>query len=63
MREECDQYFHSEPFVVLTVDQFVGRGGGLLERKKQVSHVHRKTGRFAEKSELSRHKRRSLIEL
>ena len=23
--------FPSEPFVVLTVDQFVGRGGGLLE--------------------------------
>ena len=34
--------FPSEPFVVLTVDQFVGRGGG----KKQVSQVHRKTGRL-----------------
>ena len=31
---------------MLTVDQFVGCGGGPLERKKQVSHVHRKTGRL-----------------
>ena len=23
---ECDQYFPSEPFVALTVDQFFGRG-------------------------------------
>ena len=38
--------FPSEPFVVLPVDQFVGRGGGPLERKKQVSQVHRKTGRL-----------------
>ena len=29
--------------VVLTVDQFVGRGCG----KKQVSRVHRKTGRLS----------------
>ena len=36
--------FSSEPFVVLTVDQFVGRGGGPLERQKQDSHVYRKTG-------------------
>ena len=27
-----------------TVDQFVGRGGGPLERQKQDSHVYRKTG-------------------
>ena len=33
-----------QPFVVLTVDQFVGRGGGPLERQKQDSHVNRKTG-------------------
>ena len=39
---ECDQYFPSEPFVVLTVDQFVGRGGGPLERHKQDSHVYLK---------------------
>ena len=25
---ECDQYFPSEPYVALTVDQFVGRSGG-----------------------------------
>ena len=31
-------------FVVLTVDQFVGHGGGLLERQKRDSHVYRKTG-------------------
>ena len=41
---ECNQYFPSQPFVVLTVDQFVGRGGGPLERQKQDSHVNRKTG-------------------
>ena len=29
---EYNQYFPSEPFVVLSVDQFVGRVGGLLER-------------------------------
>ena len=40
---ECNQYFPSQPFVVLTVDQFVGRGGGPLERQKQDSHVNRKT--------------------
>ena len=34
---ECNQYFPSQPFVVLTVDQFVGRGGGPLERQKQVA--------------------------
>ena len=31
-------------FVVLTVDQFVGHDGGLLERQKRDSHVYRKTG-------------------
>ena len=35
--------FPSEPFVVLNVDQFVGHGGGPLERQKQDSHVYRKT--------------------
>ena len=40
---ECDQHFPSEPFVVLNVDQFVGHGGGPLERQKQDSHVYRKT--------------------
>ena len=27
---ECGQCFPSQPFVVLTVDQFVGHGGGPL---------------------------------
>ena len=40
---ECGQCFPSQPFVVLTVDQFVGHGGGPLERQKQDSHVYRKT--------------------
>ena len=60
---ECDQLFPSQPFVVLTVDQFVGCGGDPLERQKQDSHVYRKTGTllliFSEKSESSLHKRRS----
>ena len=30
---ECGQCFPSQPFVVLTVDQFVGQGGGSLERR------------------------------
>ena len=30
---ECDRYFPSVPFVMLTVDQCVGRGGGPLERQ------------------------------
>ena len=38
------QYFPSQPFVVLTVNQFVGHGGGPLERHKQGSHVYRTTG-------------------
>ena len=33
----------SQPFVVLNVDQFVGHGGGPLERQKQDRHVYRKT--------------------
>ena len=61
---KCSQCFPSQPFVVLTFDQFVGHGGGPLERKRQDSHVHRKTGTlpliFPEKSESSLHKRRSL---
>ena len=35
---ECDQCFPSQPFVVLTVEQFVGQGGGPLERQKQDGH-------------------------
>ena len=40
---ECGQCFPSQPFVVLTVDQFVEHGGGPLERQKQDRHVYRKT--------------------
>ena len=35
---ECGWSFPSRPFVVLTVDQFVGQGGGPIERQKQHSH-------------------------
>ena len=41
---ECGQCFPSQPFVVLPVDQFVGHGGGPLERQKHDSHIYRKTG-------------------
>ena len=40
---ECGQFCPSQPFLVLTVDQFVGHGGGPLERQKQDNHVYRKT--------------------
>ena len=42
---EC-YYSPSETFVVLTADQFVGRGDGLLEQQKQDSHVCRRNGTF-----------------
>ena len=32
---KCDQNFPSQLFVLLTVDEFVGRGGGPLARQKQ----------------------------
>ena len=35
MRVKCDQNFPSQLFVLLTVDEFVGRGGGPLARQKQ----------------------------
>ena len=41
---ECGQCYPSQPIVVLTVDQFVGHGGGPRERQSQNSHVYRKTG-------------------
>ena len=41
---ECDQCFPSEPFVVLIVGQFVGRGILFLSFKRATSHVFRKTG-------------------
>ena len=40
---EYDRY-SSKPFVVLTVDQFVGRDGGPLERQEQDSQVYQKAG-------------------
>ena len=36
-------YSPSETFVVLTADQFVGRDDGLLQQRRQDSHVCRKT--------------------
>ena len=49
---------------MLTVDQFVGHGGGPLERQKQDSHDYRKNWHiasdFSEKSESSIHRRRIL---
>ena len=39
---EFYHYFPSVTFVVLTVDQFVGRDDGPLERQKQDSHVCRR---------------------
>ena len=41
---EYDRYFLCVPFVVLTVDQFVGGSGGSLERQIKDNHVYRKTG-------------------
>ena len=41
---ECGQCYPSQPFVVLTVNQFVWHGGGPLERQRQDSHVYRKSG-------------------
>ena len=41
---EFHHYLPSVTFVVLTVDQFVGRDDGLLERQKQDSHVCRRNG-------------------
>ena len=36
--------FSFSAVVLLAIDQFVGRSGGLPERQKQDSHVYRKTG-------------------
>ena len=38
---KCDQCFTSQPFVVLSFDQFVEHSGRPLERQKQDSHVYR----------------------
>ena len=61
---ELKTCYPSQPFVVLTVDQLVGHGGGPLERQRQDNHVYRKTGTlpmtFRKKSESSLHERRIL---
>ena len=44
VEDGIDRSFPSVPFVVLTVAQFVGCGGGPLERQKQGGHVFRRTG-------------------
>ena len=42
---DCHQCFPSQPFVVLTVDQFVGRGSGPLEPQlTDRIDIYRKTG-------------------
>ena len=45
---------------MLTVDQFVGHGGGPLELKKRLSKNWHIASNFSEKTESSLHKRRSL---
>ena len=40
------RYFPSETFVVLTADQFVGRGDAPLEQQKQDSYVCRRNRLF-----------------
>ena len=41
-------YYHSpsETFVVLTVDQFIGRDDGLSEQQRQDSHVCQRSRTF-----------------
>ena len=63
VRVKCDQNFPSQLFVLLTVDEFVGRGGGPLARQKQDATFMvnwQITSDFSEKSESSLHKRRIL---
>ena len=43
---EFYHYFSSVTFVVLNVDQFVGRDDGLLEQQRQDSHVCRRNRTF-----------------
>ena len=43
---EFYHYFPSVKFVVMTVDQFVGRDDGPLEQQKQDSHVCRRNRTF-----------------
>ena len=56
---ECNQCFPSQPFVVLTVNQFVGHGGGPLDRPSEwplLSNNWHIASDFSEKSESSLHK-------
>ena len=58
-----DQYFPSQPFVALTVNQFVWRGGSPLEQKKRDNPVCRKTSALPliyRKNQSSLHEQRSL---
>ena len=60
---ECRQCFPSQSFVVLTVDQFVGRADGPLERQTGEPRLSKNwhiASEFSEKSESSLRKRRSL---
>ena len=61
---ECGECFPSQLFVALTVDKFFWHSGGLLERKKQDSHVYQNnwhiTSNFSEKLESSLYKQQSL---
>ena len=41
-----DYYCPSETFVVLTVDQFVGRDDGLLEQQRRDSNVSQRNRTF-----------------
>ena len=34
---ECDNCFPSQPLVVLTIDQFVGHDGGLLNNRSRIA--------------------------
>ena len=40
---KCDQYFPSQSFVAMTVNQFVWRSGSPLEQQKRDNPVCRKT--------------------
>ena len=52
---ELKTCYPSQPFVVLTVDQLVGHGGGPLERQRQDNQVYRKTGTLTFRKKQSRH--------
>ena len=43
-RMECDEYFPFVTFVVLAVDQFVGRGGAHLNDRNRIATFFEKKG-------------------